>query len=290
MRLGRHVDDRALLGVRIDLLDLGVALVRGVLGVDAAAADPAGGVAAVRPRFCVRAAVGLDGMPVRQVGVEQELQIGPQRGQLGAQRRNLVGLLGTQFGDQLTAQLRLHRQLVLPTRRDLPVQLQVVHEFQITHLGLITVALTAIDHRDEGGDHRGPQRENHCELEQFDPVGENQRRTRRDGQHQQHCHQDPTGPASAAPEPGAAGRIGHGATVPATGRLACRPGRRFGPRTDGFAQFGAGSASSAGSSGERQQCCSHNPATISASAHNAATTAPGVSSAATRSSDRRGSR
>ena len=74
MRLGRHVDDRALLGVRIDLLDLGVALVRGVLGVDAAAADPAGGVAAVRPRFCVRAAVGLDGMPVRQVGVEQQVE------------------------------------------------------------------------------------------------------------------------------------------------------------------------------------------------------------------------
>jgi hypothetical protein len=72
MRLGRHVDDGAFLGVRVDVL--------AVFGV-----DPAGGYSArrfgvARPVAVGAGAIAFERWPVRQVGVEQDLQIGPQRG------------------------------------------------------------------------------------------------------------------------------------------------------------------------------------------------------------------
>jgi hypothetical protein len=160
VRLGRHVDDGTLIGLGCVRLLGGPEV---FLGVDPAAADAPGG------------AFGLDGGPVREIGVEEEFQIGTQRGQFGAQRRHLVGGLRPQLRGQLAAQMRFDGELVLPSRGDLAIELQVVHELEVAHLGLVGVALPAVDDRDERGDHGRPQRENHGQLEQFDAVGENQR-------------------------------------------------------------------------------------------------------------------
>ena len=129
---------------------------------------------------------GLDRRTMTQVGVEEVLEIGPQRGELGAQRGHLVGGLGTHLGGQLAAQLRFDRQLVFASCRDLAIQLQVVDELQVPSLGLIDVALPPIDDRHERRHHRRPQREDDRQLEQFHPVGEHQRRTRHDCEYQQH--------------------------------------------------------------------------------------------------------
>ena len=167
MGFGRDVDDRIFFRSHVGT----------VVGVDSAAGHPAG---------THRLAFGLNRRPMTQVGVEQVLQIGPQRGQLGAQRGHLVGGLGAYLGRELTAQLRFDRQLVLAPRRDFAVQLQVVDQLQVTRPGLIDVALPAIDDRHERRHHGRPQREDDGELEQLDPVGEHQRGTRHDCEDQQH--------------------------------------------------------------------------------------------------------
>ena len=154
------------------------------------------------------------------------------------------------------------------------------------HAGLVDIALSAIEHRNERRQHRGPQCQDDRELEQLHPVGENQRRTRPDGQHQQRRQQQPTRPAAAAPGPGSAGRNGHGPTVPARGHRACRPT----PAILRSVYRPASSPDPVVSPGDLQQCCSHRAATTSASALPAATTAPGASSPATRSVACRGSR
>ncbi len=164
---GGDIDDRVLFGAKIGSL----------VGVDSADGDPAG---PHRPLF------GLDRRPVAQVGVEEIFEIGPKRGKLGAQRGNLVGGLCAYLGGQFAAQLRFDRQLVLASCRDLTVQLQVVDQLQIARLGRIDVALPSIDDRHEGGHHRGPQREDHRELQQLHPAGEHQCRTRHDCEYQQH--------------------------------------------------------------------------------------------------------
>ena len=92
MGLGRHVDDGALFGVGLRHQ------VRTVLGV-----DPAGDDAA--DRHGLPAAVGLERRAVCQVGVEVELEVRAERGELGAQRRDLVGRLGAQFGREFTPQV-----------------------------------------------------------------------------------------------------------------------------------------------------------------------------------------
>ncbi|RAV15097.1 hypothetical protein DQP55_06950 [Mycolicibacterium sp. GF69] len=102
---------------------------------------------------------------MRQVRIEENLQVGPQRGQLRPQSRHLVGGLGPHLGLELTAQLRLQRQLVFPPRRDLPVQLQVVDELEVAHLGLVDIALPSVDDGDECRDYRSPQREDDRQLE-----------------------------------------------------------------------------------------------------------------------------
>ncbi len=266
LRLGGHVDDRAFLGARLGL--------RAGRGVDPAGDHPA------------RRAVGLQGGARLQIGVEQDLQIGAQRREFGAQCGHLVGGLGTQLGRQLPTQLRLHREFVLPARGDLPVELKIVDVLEVTHLGLVDIALAPIDERHERRGDRRPQRQHHSQFEQFHPVGEDQHGAGDDGQHQQHRQQDPTRPAVDASNAHAAGRIGHAPTVPFTVPLACRPARRFG--YSGAAPSRSGSSSR--SSGDLQQCCSHSPAASSAAAHSAATAAPAVSCSATRMVSRRGNR
>ncbi len=121
--------------------------------------DPLAGAFVVALPFAVAAhglAVALQGRPVAELGVEQDLQVGAQRGQLGSQLRHLVGGLRTQLGGQLAAQLGLDRELVLAAGRDLPIQLQVVNQLQVPRPGLIHVALPAVDHRDECGHDGGP--------------------------------------------------------------------------------------------------------------------------------------
>ena len=164
---------------------------------------------------------------VAELGVEQDLQVGAQRGQFGPQLRHLVGGLRAQLGGQLSAQLGFDGELVFAARGDLPVQLQVVDQLQVPRPGLIHVALPAVDHRDERRNHGRPQSEDHGKLEELHPAGENQRRTGPDRQDQQRGQQHPTRSAAAAPHPGAAGQIGHGPNVPARGHSACRRAPAF---------------------------------------------------------------
>jgi hypothetical protein len=91
------VDDGAFFGVGIGVV--------AVLGIESAADHPAGDVAAVAtflPRHVVgldrpvgervhAGAFGLDGRAMLQVGAEEDLEVGAQRGQLGAQAGHLVG-------------------------------------------------------------------------------------------------------------------------------------------------------------------------------------------------------
>jgi hypothetical protein len=72
MGLGRHVDDGAFLSVRVDVLV--------VFGVDPAGSDPARRFGVAGPVAVGAGAIAFERWPVRQVGVEQDLQIGPQRG------------------------------------------------------------------------------------------------------------------------------------------------------------------------------------------------------------------
>ena len=148
-RLLMHVDDRTV-----------VVAPSGFLGPHRSnPVDPFAGALDLAIPVAVAAtglAFGLQRRSVTELRVEQDLQIGAQRGQLGPQRRNLIVRLGAQFAGQLPAQLGLHRQFILATRRDLPVQLQVVNELQVPRPGLIHVALPAIDHRDERSNHGGP--------------------------------------------------------------------------------------------------------------------------------------
>ena len=104
---GGDVDDRAFLGVGglgsmlgnfFDVLGVGgVGSMLGnffdVLGVDPADADSAHGVSAGSPfaEHPRTAPIRFDRMPVRQVGVEQELQVCAQCGQLSTQCRHLAG-------------------------------------------------------------------------------------------------------------------------------------------------------------------------------------------------------
>ncbi len=207
-----HVDDRRFVGALQRIF-------RGDIR-DPVAGDPVDGctVSAAGP-FCLRI---LQCAAVAEVGVEQDLQVGAQGGQLRPQRRHLVGRLGAQLGGQLTTQLRLHRQLVLAPGRDFPIQLQVIDQLQVPHLGLVRVALPAVEHRNEGAGDCGPQRQDHSELEQFHAIGENQCGTGPHREDQQRRQEHPTRPAAAAPDPGAAGQNGHGLTVPVRGHTACR--------------------------------------------------------------------
>jgi hypothetical protein len=72
MRLGRHVDDGAFLRIRVDVL--------AVFGVDPTGGDPARRFRGARPVSVGAGAIAFERWPVRKVGVEQDLQIGPQRG------------------------------------------------------------------------------------------------------------------------------------------------------------------------------------------------------------------
>ena len=99
-----------------------------LVGVDPAAGDPAGTHGLL---------FGLDRRAVTQVGVEEVLEVGPKRGELGAQRGHLVGGLRTYLGRELAAQLGFDRQLVFASCRDLAIELQVVDELEIASLGLI---------------------------------------------------------------------------------------------------------------------------------------------------------
>ena len=157
-----------------------------------------------------------------KIGVEQDLQAGPQRAQFRPQRGQVVGGLSAQLGGQLATQLGLHGQLVLATGRDFPIQLQVVHQLQVTDAGLVRIALPAVEHRNEGAGDCGPQRQDDSELEKFHPIGENQCGTGPHREDQQRGQEHPTRPAAAAPNPGAAGQNGHGLTVPVRGQSACR--------------------------------------------------------------------
>ncbi|CAM4353923.1 hypothetical protein MYSE111917_23685 [Mycobacterium senriense] len=191
---------------------------RGVAGVLAVAFPLA--VGALRLRLGLGGAA--EGRAVREVGVEQDFQAGPQGGKFRAQLGQIVGGLGAQLGGQLAAQLGLDGQLVFTPGRDLAVQLQVVDELEVADAGLIGVALAPIEHGNEGAGDCGPQRQDHSELEEFHPIGENQRGTGPDREDQQRCQEHPPRPAAAAPHPGAAGQNGHGLRVPAGGQSACR--------------------------------------------------------------------
>jgi len=118
--------------------------------------------------------------------------------------------MGAHLRGQLAAQLRLQRQLVFSAGRDLAIQLQVVDELEVADLGLIGVALPAVDHGDERRDDGRPQRQDDGEFEKLHPVGENQSRAGRDCQHQQRGQQHPARPSPAAPGARAAGRFRHG--------------------------------------------------------------------------------
>jgi hypothetical protein len=74
MRFLWHVDDRAFVGAEI-----GVVV---IFGIDATRGDPTGGLGGGRPVVVGPGTdpVGFQRGPVRQVGVEQNLQVGPQRG------------------------------------------------------------------------------------------------------------------------------------------------------------------------------------------------------------------
>ena len=111
MRFFWHVDDRAFVGAEVAVVV--------IFGIDAAGGDPAGGLGGGRPVVVGPGTgpVGFERGPIRQVGVEQYLQIGPQRGQFGPQARYFVGRLRPQFRYELTAQLSLHRQLDTPGAR-----------------------------------------------------------------------------------------------------------------------------------------------------------------------------
>ncbi|CKN69738.1 Uncharacterised protein [Mycobacterium tuberculosis] len=161
---------------------------------------------------------------VLEVGVEQNLQAGSQRGQFGPQGCYLVGGRSAQLRGQLAAQLRFQGQLVLPARRNLAIQLKVIDQLQVTHPGLIHVALPAVKHRHKRTRDRRPQRQQNSELEKFHAIGENQCGTGPNRQDQQRRQKHPTRPAAAAPDPGAAGQNGHGLTVPGRGQSACRAG------------------------------------------------------------------
>ena len=166
LRFGGHVDDRTFFGARLALVDVDVGVGAAQHLVESAAAHPAGGLRVWCPVAVVAhgGAVVFERGPVRQVGVEEDLQIGPQRGELGTQRGHLVSGLGLQFVGQLAAQLRLHRQLVLAAGGDLAVQLEIVDEFEIARLGLVVIALPSIDDRDERRGHRRPQSQDDSEF------------------------------------------------------------------------------------------------------------------------------
>jgi hypothetical protein len=157
-----------------------------------------------------------------EVGVEQDLQAGAQRGQFCPQCRDLVGRLRAYFGGQFPTQLRLHRQFVLATCRDFAVQLQVVNQLHIPRPRLVGLGLPAVEHRHKCAGDSGPQRQDHSELEKFHAIGENQCGTGPDCEDQQRRQEHPPRPAAAAPHPGAAGQNGHGLTVPGRGQSACR--------------------------------------------------------------------
>ena len=74
MGFGRHVDDRAFLGADVRVAVEVLAIIR----VDSAAGHPAGGLGVPGP-VAVRAdggAIGFERGPVRQVGIEEDLQVG----------------------------------------------------------------------------------------------------------------------------------------------------------------------------------------------------------------------
>ena len=117
-----------------------------VFGVDAAGGDPARDSAPAASR-CSRG-------PLRSVSMAGRCDRSASnrisrlaRSAANSARRPATSSarLGPQSGRQLAAQLRLHRQLVFPPRRDLAVQLQVVDQLQVARLGLIDVALPAVD-------------------------------------------------------------------------------------------------------------------------------------------------
>ena len=146
MRLGRDVDDRALLGVGR------VALVRSSassVSIRLLVTRPG----AVRSRSPVTTAAACDRSRSR-AGATDRCRTGSPDSRAAPPVRRAAPATSSadcarSSDGQLAAQLRLDRQLVLAARRDLAIQLQVVHQLQIAHLGLIGVALPAVDDRDE---------------------------------------------------------------------------------------------------------------------------------------------
>ena len=156
----------------------------------------------------------LQGRPLPQVGAEHHLEVGTQGCEFRTQGGHLIGGLTAHLPGHLTTKVRLHGKLVLAPGSHLPVELQVVDELHIARAGLIELALAAVGDRHESRHHRGPQRQDYRQPQQVNPVGEHQGRTRDDGQYQERRDDQPARSAAAAPTFGAAGRNGHGQTVP----------------------------------------------------------------------------
>lgn len=159
---------------------------------------------------------GFQRGPDSEVGSEHDLEVGSQRRNLRAQGGQLVGGFSPHLYGQLSAQLRFNIEFVLATGGDLPVQLQVVDVPHVSGSGLVQFALATVDHRDEGSQHRSPQRKDDRQAQQFDSTGENQCGTCEDRQYQQRGQQLPPRPAAAAPVTDAAVRRGHGADCTAS--------------------------------------------------------------------------
>ena len=179
-----YIDDRAFNGDRTIGGGLCVDSRCRFGGLDTAADHPIG-THRLRGQPGLSRPISLDRRAVRQVGIEQVLQVCPQRCQFLTQCSHLVGCLGAGLGTELAAQMRFQRKLVLTPSRDLPIQLKVVDQLEVAGLGLVDIALAAIGHRHERRTHRDPQQHDDSELDELDPIGENQRRAGNDREHQQ---------------------------------------------------------------------------------------------------------
>lgn len=70
-----------------------------------------------------RGSFGFDRGPMREIGVEDDLEVGSQRRELGTQAGHLVGGLRPNLRRQLAAEMGLDGQFVFATRRNLTVEL-----------------------------------------------------------------------------------------------------------------------------------------------------------------------
>src|SRR6202034_2848977 len=85
--------------------------------------DPLAGALVLAVPFAVapyRLAFTFQRRTFAELGVEQDLQVGAQRGQLGPQLRDLIGGLRAQLAGQLPAQLGFDGELIFAAGRDLP--------------------------------------------------------------------------------------------------------------------------------------------------------------------------